>query len=86
MSGTARTWFPLTGPVLPKHRPAIEAVQKGPIDPLTGPKLALAGRVVTMDNAFTLSLMRSCMPKKPDCRSPGTSAGASARLSRVSRS
>ena len=26
----------------------------GPIDPLTGPTLALAGRVVTMDDAFTV--------------------------------
>ena len=31
------------------------AVKKpGPIDPLTGPKQALAGRVVTMDDAFTV--------------------------------
>jgi cytosine/adenosine deaminase-related metal-dependent hydrolase len=28
--------------------------KKGPIDPLTGPRQALAGRVVTMDDAFTV--------------------------------
>ncbi len=53
MSDIERTWFPLTGPTVPKSRTAIAAVQKGPVDPLTGPKLALAGRVVTMDDAFT---------------------------------
>ena len=51
----ARTWFPLTGAVTPSRgggggRPK----KKGPIDPLTGPKQALAGRVVTMDDAFTV--------------------------------
>jgi len=42
-----RKWFPLTG--------ALDGAKKkpGPIDPLTGPKQALAGRVVTMDDAFT---------------------------------
>ena len=30
------------------------AKKPGPIDPLTGPQLALAGRVVTMDDAFTV--------------------------------
>ena len=50
----ARTWFPLTGPV-PSGPRAMAAVKKpGPIDPLTGPKQALAGRVVTMDDAFTV--------------------------------
>ena len=46
-----RTWFPLTGTVTPSHA-AIAALKKLPVDPLTGPKLALAGRVVTMDDAF----------------------------------
>ena len=44
-----RRWFPLTGDLLP-HAAAARAA--GPIDPLTGPKLALAGRVVTMDGRF----------------------------------
>jgi len=49
----ARTWFPLTGPVASRGRAA--APKKPlPIDPLTGPKQALAGFVVTMDDAFTL--------------------------------
>ena len=54
MRDIERKWFPLTGPVVPQRRAAIAAVQKGPVDPLTGPKLALAGRVVTMDDAFTV--------------------------------
>ena len=53
----ARTWFPLTGAV-PSRGPAApkKAAPKKPppIDPLTGPKQALAGFVVTMDDAFTL--------------------------------
>ena len=53
MSDIERTWFPLTGPTVQKSRTATAAVQKGPVDPLTGPKIALAGRVVTMDDAFT---------------------------------
>jgi 5-methylthioadenosine/S-adenosylhomocysteine deaminase len=51
-----RTWFPLTGPVSAVRRagavPAAGAA--APIDPLTGPRLALAGRVATMDDAFTV--------------------------------
>jgi len=56
VSGIERTWFPLTGPAVPKGRAAIAAApsKKGPVDPLTGPKLALAGRVVAMDGAFTV--------------------------------
>jgi cytosine/adenosine deaminase-related metal-dependent hydrolase len=54
----ARTWFPLTGPVVPRGRAAApkKAAPKKPppIDPLTGPKQALAGFIVTMDDAFTL--------------------------------
>src|SRR6185436_3180653 len=50
-----RTWFPLSGSVATR-RAAMAAApkKKGPIDPLTGPKLALAGRVVTMDDNFTV--------------------------------
>lgn len=36
------------------RRPASAAAKPKPIDPLTGPRLALAGRVVTMDDAFTV--------------------------------
>jgi 5-methylthioadenosine/S-adenosylhomocysteine deaminase len=54
----ARTWFPLTGTVPSGGRVAApkKAAPKKPlpIDPLTGPKQALAGFVVTMDDAFTL--------------------------------
>jgi hypothetical protein len=46
----------LTGPVSgTRGVPALGGViRTGPIDPLTGPTLALAGRVVTMDDAFTV--------------------------------
>jgi 5-methylthioadenosine/S-adenosylhomocysteine deaminase len=58
MTGVQRRWYPLTGPE-PARRGALDAApraakKRGPIDPLTGPKLALAGRVVTMDEAFTV--------------------------------
>jgi cytosine/adenosine deaminase-related metal-dependent hydrolase len=36
------------------RRPASAAAKPEPIDPLTSPRLALAGRVVTMDDAFTV--------------------------------
>jgi 5-methylthioadenosine/S-adenosylhomocysteine deaminase len=51
-----RTWFPLTGPVSAVRRAgAVPAARAAvPIDPLTGPRLALAGRVATMDDAFTV--------------------------------
>ena len=51
-----RTWFPLTGPVTPA-RGTVEAAPRklGPVDPLAGPRQALAGRVVTMDDAFTVT-------------------------------
>ena len=49
-----RLWFPLTGAMIPSRAAAVAtARKKGPIDPLSGPKLALAGRVVTMDDAFS---------------------------------
>jgi cytosine/adenosine deaminase-related metal-dependent hydrolase len=50
-----RNWFPLTGVVNPSRTAALAvAKKKGPIDPLSGPKLALAGRVVTMDDSFSV--------------------------------
>ncbi len=52
---TERTWFPLTGPVTRARGPLAAArKKKSPIDPLTGPPLALAGRVVTMDDSFSV--------------------------------
>lgn len=56
-----RTWFPLTGPTTAsavaksvQKRIVREAARKTkpPIDPLAGPKQVLAGRVVTMNDAF----------------------------------
>ena len=50
-----RTWFPLTGAVRPYRGAAAALPRKiGAVDPLTGPTQALAGRVVTMDEAFTV--------------------------------
>src|SRR5258706_3697730 len=51
-----RTWFPLTG-ASPGPRGAVLAApkRKSPIDPLTGPKLALAGRVITMNDTFAIN-------------------------------
>jgi len=48
-----RTWYPLaradaSGGALTAAAPK----KKGPVDPLTGPKQALAGRIVTMNDAF----------------------------------
>ena len=58
MSGPRRRWYPLGGrsrlPRSAAQSPAAAARKLEPIDPLTGPKLALAGRVVTMDDAFTV--------------------------------
>jgi 5-methylthioadenosine/S-adenosylhomocysteine deaminase len=49
----ARTWFPLTGAVrAAETRVAVR--KKEPIDPLAGPKQAVAGRVVTMDEGFSV--------------------------------
>ena len=47
-----RKWFPLTGPARAPLRRGPAAEAKILVDPLAGPKLALAGRVVTMDDAF----------------------------------
>lgn len=50
-----RTWYPLTGAVTRVLRGVTaKPKKKGPIDPLTGPKQVLAGRVVTMDDSFTV--------------------------------
>jgi len=58
MTGVKRRWYPLAA-AEPTRRgaaaPLAKAAKKpGPIDPLSGPKLALAGRVVSMDDAFTV--------------------------------
>jgi 5-methylthioadenosine/S-adenosylhomocysteine deaminase len=56
--GSRRRWFPLCAGHAPPG--ALAAPARGaaaaprPIDPLSGPKLALAGRVVAMDDAFTV--------------------------------
>src|SRR5262249_49486316 len=49
-----RTWFPLPGAVPAAVRAVAPRKKPGPVDALTGPKLALAGRVVTMDDAFSV--------------------------------
>ena len=58
MTDVQRRWYPLAGNEPAPRRAAGAAAKaakkQGPIDPLTGPKLALAGRVVTMDDAFTV--------------------------------
>ena len=58
MTDIPRRWYPLadTKPVQrgAKGPAKRKAEKQGPIDPLAGPKLALAGRVVTMDDAFTV--------------------------------
>ncbi|NMG29506.1 amidohydrolase family protein [Aromatoleum evansii] len=56
MTGIPRCWYPLAGAESPPARRAPVAVARGaePIDLPTGPKAALAGRVVTMDDAFTV--------------------------------
>ena len=57
MTKVRRRWYPLAGA---KPKPSVSAAVLAskapaqPVDPLTGPKLALAGRVVTMDDAFTV--------------------------------
>ena len=50
MTDFKRRWYPLEGEAVPE----LAAKKRGPIDPLTGPKLALAGRAVIMDDAFTI--------------------------------
>jgi hypothetical protein len=58
MTAFARSWYPLGG-APPRRRSrasagSAAARKPAPIDPLSGPKLALAGRVVTMDDAFNV--------------------------------
>jgi len=59
MSGMHRRWYPLGGsattPPSTALSPAAASKKLEPIDPLTGPKRALAGRVVAMDDAFTVT-------------------------------
>jgi len=57
MTEVRRRWYPLSGNESATRGAAVvskAASKQGPVDPLTGPKLALAGRVVTMDEAFTV--------------------------------
>ena len=56
MAAPPRHWFPLTCEQ-PSHADPLEAVvhagrRRTPLDPLSGPRLALAGRVVAMDDDF----------------------------------
>ncbi len=59
MTAAPRRWYPLAEDAFIRRGPSPRMTKKarkpGPIDPLTGPKLALAGRVVTMDDAFTVN-------------------------------
>lgn len=48
------TWFPLTGSVARSRGPVAAPKKPGPVDPLTGPPLALAGRIVTMNESFAI--------------------------------
>lgn len=56
MSRPRRHWYPLTAKRQPAPRRVARKVRKAPtpIDLPTGPRLALRGRVVTMDDAFTV--------------------------------
>jgi 5-methylthioadenosine/S-adenosylhomocysteine deaminase len=57
MRGVERHWYPLSGAETAVKRAGMSAAavkESPPIDALTGPKFALAGRVITMDNAFTV--------------------------------
>ena len=53
---STRTWFPLTGPVTRSRSVPTATVRKKtpPVDPLSGPPVALAGRVVTMNSRFAV--------------------------------
>ena len=50
----ARHWFPLTGEQAERflHDAALVGHRATPVDPLAGPKIALGGRVVAMDDEF----------------------------------
>ena len=55
MKGVERHWFPLSRDEteVKRSRSSSAAIRTSPpIDPLTGPKFALAGRVVTIDDGF----------------------------------
>ncbi|MEJ8825719.1 amidohydrolase family protein [Variovorax humicola] len=61
MTARKRTWYPLAegavkGGKTPAARTAPQAAARAPapIDPLASPRLAIAGRVVTMDDAFSV--------------------------------
>jgi len=51
---SSREWFPLTGSASTREVIAARSKTAVPIDPLSGGKIALAGRVVTMDVANTV--------------------------------
>ena len=51
---SSREWFPLTGSASSREAAAAKSKTTVPIDPLSGGKIALAGRVVTMDGANTV--------------------------------
>ncbi|HEY8974778.1 MAG TPA: amidohydrolase family protein [Burkholderiaceae bacterium] len=52
MSAPERHWFPLTGDDAPDAAAPLVGRRATPIDALSGPTIALAGRIVTMDDAF----------------------------------
>ena len=56
MTEPRRRWYPLVGDEPPARARTVMKTLKtsGPIDPLSGPKLALVGRIVTMDDTFTV--------------------------------
>ncbi len=58
MSHAPRRWYPLGGRAATARgvTPLTASVtqSRGPIDPLMGPKIGLAGRVVTMDDSWTV--------------------------------
>ena len=54
MKTPTRSWYPLDPARAAVGRPDRVIRSPGPVDPLAGPRLALAGRVVTMDDAFTV--------------------------------
>jgi len=47
-----RHWFPLAGAQAPAAAAPLVGRRATPVDPLSGPTIALAGRIVTMDDAF----------------------------------
>src|SRR5436190_4123328 len=49
-----RAWFPQTGAVGRPAGRALATRKKGPVDPLGGDPIALAGRVVTMNGTFAV--------------------------------